>query len=48
VETEDIVVHDIYLFAKAIAAANNFEIYPLVNGKLRLSLMFYYMFVGIA
>lgn len=40
IETCDLVVHDVKEFIEAIKKANNFEIYPLKNGNLRIAIMF--------
>jgi hypothetical protein len=50
VEIDDITIHNcnIKLFFEAIKAASNFEIYPLLNGKLRFSLMYYKLFIVLA
>lgn len=39
-EVESLEVHDFAAFQIAMVKANNFEIYPLVNGKLRIAFMF--------
>lgn len=41
VDLESLEVSNIDYFNLAIAKADNFEIYALTNGKVRLSLMFY-------
>lgn len=41
VELEDLEVGSISDFTEAVQAANNFEIYPLKNGKMRLTVTFY-------
>lgn len=39
-EVESLEVQDFTAFQIAMVKANNFEIYPLVNGKLRIAFMF--------
>lgn len=39
-ELDDLAVTDTGAFMEVIALADNFEIYPLTNGKLRLSITF--------
>jgi len=41
VETDEIVVKDIKLFISGINGANNFEVYPLTNGKIKMAIMFH-------
>lgn len=43
-EAEDLVFYDPQAFSLAIADADNFEVYPLENGKIRISIMFYWAF----
>ena len=38
--TEDIIIDDISSFIKGIKTANNFEIYPLVDDKIQINIMF--------
>lgn len=40
VETDDIVVKDTNLFVCVIEHASNFEIYPLNNGNMRMTITF--------
>lgn len=40
IETCDFVVHDVQEFIEAIKNANNFEIYPLKNGNMKIAIMF--------
>lgn len=47
-ELDDLTVFKPYAFAEVIAAADNFEIYPLTNGKLRLSILFRSMLTPLA
>ena len=41
VETDELIVQDIKAFISAAEKADNFEIYPLTNGHLRMAFMFY-------
>lgn len=41
VESDSLEVCKMSVFAKAALLADNFEMYPLVNGKIRFSMMFY-------
>jgi len=45
--TEDLSIYNPKLFALAVAKADNFEIYPLLNEKVCFDMMFYNMFIGI-
>ena len=47
-EMEELVVSDPALFQKITEKASNFEIYPLLNGKMRLALVFYGVMKAIA
>jgi viroplasmin and RNaseH domain-containing protein len=40
VETDELVVHNVQDFISVIKEANNFEIYPLNNGNIRIAIMF--------
>lgn len=40
-EIDDFVVQDISQFVSIIKYASNFEIYPLINGKMQFTMMFY-------
>lgn len=40
VETDELVVHNVQDFISIIKEANNFEIYPLNNGKIKITIMF--------
>lgn len=40
VETDELVVKNIQEFISIIQTANNFEIYPLLDGNIRFSIMF--------
>lgn len=40
-EADELMIHDPQRFAALTVQANNFEIYPLTNGKLGIALMFY-------
>ncbi|HHX71406.1 MAG TPA: hypothetical protein GX701_00600 [Clostridiales bacterium] len=40
VETDCLIVHDIRAFTEAIQYADNFEIFPLIDGNLRMGFMF--------
>lgn len=44
VELSELTVTNPTLFCKIISACDNFEIYPLTNGKIRLGLTFRQMF----
>ncbi len=44
-EVESIEIHDMNEFYSVMKYADNFEIYPLVNGKLRIAFMFRHLFV---
>ncbi len=39
-EVDDFEVHDLTLLQVAMSKADNFEIYPLVNGKMRMAFTF--------
>lgn len=41
VELEDLEVGNISDFTEVVRQANNFEIYPLVNGKIQLAITFF-------
>lgn len=41
VEAESLEVCNIAEFTEIVGKANNFEVYPLKNGKLRLAIVFY-------
>lgn len=40
VETDELVVHNVQDFISIIQEANNFEIYPLNNGNIKIAIMF--------
>lgn len=40
VETDELVVHNVQDFISIIQAANNFEIYPLNNGNIKIAIMY--------
>lgn len=40
IETDEFVVEDIKAFISGVENANNFEIYPIKNGKVRMAIMF--------
>ena len=40
VETCDFVVHNVQEFIEVIKNANNFEIYPILDGDMRIAIMF--------
>lgn len=40
VETDELVVHNVQDFISIIKEANNFEIYPLNNGNIKIAIMF--------
>ena len=40
VETDELVVHNVQDFISVIKEANNFEIYPLNNGNIKIAIMF--------
>ena len=40
IETDEIVVHNVQEFISIIKSANNFEIYPLNNGNIKIAIMF--------
>lgn len=40
VETDEIVVHNVHEFISVINDADNFEIYPLNSGKIKIAIMF--------
>ena len=40
VETDELVVHNVHNFISIISEANNFEVYPLNNGNIRIVIMF--------
>ena len=40
VETDEIVVHNVQDFISIIKEADNFEIYPLNNGNIKIAIMF--------
>ena len=40
VETCDFVVHNVQEFVEVIKNANNFEIYPILDGNMRIAIMF--------
>lgn len=40
VETDEMVVHNVQDFISVIKEANNFEIYPLSNGNIKIAVMF--------
>lgn len=46
-EAEDLVFSDPRAFCSAIADSDNFEVYPLANGKIQISIMFYHAFRSI-
>lgn len=41
VELENMCVANPIAFAQAVCAADNFEVYPLVNGKIRMDITFH-------
>ena len=43
IETDEISVTDVEQFIAAIRFADNFEIYPLTDGRLRMTIMFHGM-----
>ena len=45
IEVDDLIIRDFALFSGAISKADNIEFYPLLNEKLRISLMFYDIFI---
>jgi len=45
VEMDDIEIHEPQLFTQIISLADNFEIYPLLSGKLRMSITFRKLFI---
>jgi len=45
IETDDLIIRDFSLFSSAVLKADNIEFYPLLNGKLRISLMFSNIFI---
>ena len=40
VETDELVVHNVQDFISIIQEANNFEVYPLNNGNIKIAIMF--------
>jgi len=46
-EFENLEVCDLKLFFDIMARADNFEIYPLVSGKVRIAFMFRSLLIGI-
>ena len=40
VEADELVVHNVQDFISIIKEANNFEIYPLNNGNIKIAIMF--------
>ena len=46
-EADDLVFSDPQTFSRAIIDADNFEVYPLENGKIRISIIFYKAFSAI-
>ena len=48
IEADELVVREIQNFCAAISKANNFEIYPLANDKMRMSIMFYNIYKRLA
>ena len=45
--TEDFPINNPKLFALAVAKADNFEIYSLLNKKICFNMMFYNIFIGV-
>ena len=43
-DVESIEVHDMAAFYSVMKYADNFEIYPLANGKMRIAFMFQHLF----
>lgn len=41
VECEDIEINDVVWFSRAVRFASNVEVYPLTNGKLRMTFTFH-------
>ena len=40
IATNDITIYDIQLFSKAVEKADNFQIYPTTDGKIKFDIMF--------
>ena len=40
VETDELVVHNVQDFISIVKEANNFEIYPINDGNIRIAIMF--------
>lgn len=47
IEADEIIIRNIQYFSQGIKAASNFEIYPLKNGMLRMSITFYGIMIEI-
>ncbi len=47
-EVDDFEVHDLTLLQVAMSKADNFEIYPLVNGKMRMAFTFQRLMCAVA
>jgi hypothetical protein len=47
-EIDDLTIYSPAKFAEIIKKADNFEIYPLISGKIRFSMMFHNLYIGIA
>lgn len=47
-ECDALEIHKLTPFVQAVRLANNFEIYPLINGKVRFAMMFYGLFRTVA
>lgn len=45
VECDSLIAYNPAQFWDAVRKADNFEFYPLVNGKLRMALMFYHCYI---
>ncbi len=46
-EVESFEVHDMAAFNSVMKHSDNFEIYPLANGKMRIAFMFQHLFVNL-
>lgn len=46
VEADEIAVSDVKEFVGVIKLSNNFEIHPLLNGNIKMSIMFHNVMVG--
>jgi len=47
IEADDLIIRDMKKFAQAIEFADNLEIYPLMNNRIRMALMFYRLTIPI-